>query len=218
MSVLPPVSSIGSLLSSRSCYSQTFLARFRSLSRRAMQLVNSVRQYTPIIKHCHIIHAIVSIQADAFDCATLYRTLFTTQFPLPDIGWQKISWMDVGCWAKRAHCQWTFDITRRVWHAAYEDISSPTRRPCIYSEIWQKYADKLTFIIISRHSGDGLPSPGANFHEIHLSPEDPKITAHSMVGDVNMFLKKGDHLSTASEDLQRAFLTQISLASAPLKN
>jgi len=39
-----------------------------------------------------------------------------------------------------------------------------------------------------------------------------------MVGDVNMFLKKGDHLSTASEDLQRAFLTQISLASAPLKN
>ena len=56
------------------------LTRFRSLSHRAMQLVNSVRQYTAIIKHCpNIIHAIVSIQGDAFDCRTLYRTLCTTR-------------------------------------------------------------------------------------------------------------------------------------------
>ena len=56
------------------------LTRFRSLNRRAMQLVNSVRQYAAIIKHCpNIIRAIVSIQADAFDCATLYRTLCTTR-------------------------------------------------------------------------------------------------------------------------------------------
>jgi len=90
MSVLPPVrlSVIIEILLQPNIPS---LTRFRSLSHRAMQLVNLVRQYTAIIKHCHIIHAIVSIQADAFDCATLYRALFTTQFPLPDTGWQEIS-------------------------------------------------------------------------------------------------------------------------------
>jgi hypothetical protein len=56
------------------------LTRFRCLNRHAMQLVNSVRQYTAIIKHCpNIIRAIVSIQADAFDCGTLYRTLCTSR-------------------------------------------------------------------------------------------------------------------------------------------
>ncbi|KAF8055628.1 hypothetical protein FPV67DRAFT_1567466 [Lyophyllum atratum] len=49
----------------------------RGLNCRAMELVNSVRQYITIIEHCpNIIRAIVSIQADAFDCGTLYRTLY----------------------------------------------------------------------------------------------------------------------------------------------
>ena len=79
----------------------------------------------------------------------------------------------------------------------------------IFTQTWQKYADKLTSI-----SGDGLLSLGAIFtRSIFLL----RIQRSQLVGDVNMF-KKGDHLSTASEDLQRAFLTQISLASAPLKN
>ncbi|KAG6896748.1 hypothetical protein C0993_008127 [Termitomyces sp. T159_Od127] len=56
------------------------LTRFRGLSRRTMELVNSVRQYTAIIEHCpNIIRAIVSIQADGFDCGTLYRTLCTSR-------------------------------------------------------------------------------------------------------------------------------------------
>jgi len=56
------------------------LTRFRGLNRHAMELVNSVHQYTAIIKHCpNIIRAIVSIQADAFDCSTLYRTLCTSR-------------------------------------------------------------------------------------------------------------------------------------------
>ena len=56
------------------------LTRFRMLNRRAMQLVNSIHQYAVIIEHCpNIIRAIVSIQADVFDCATLYRTLCTTR-------------------------------------------------------------------------------------------------------------------------------------------
>lgn len=56
------------------------LTRFRSLSCRAVQFVDSVRQYTAIIEHCpDILRAIVSIRADAFDCVTLYRALFTTQ-------------------------------------------------------------------------------------------------------------------------------------------
>ena len=56
------------------------LTRFRSLNHRAMEIVNSVHQYTAIIEHCpNIIRAIVSIQADGFDCGTLYRTLCTSQ-------------------------------------------------------------------------------------------------------------------------------------------
>ena len=47
---------------------------------RALQFVDPVRQYTAIIEHCpDILRAIVSIRADAFDCVTLYRALFTTQ-------------------------------------------------------------------------------------------------------------------------------------------
>ena len=50
------------------------LTRFCSLNRHTMKLVNSVRQYTPIIEHCpNIIRAIIGIQADVFDCSTLYR-------------------------------------------------------------------------------------------------------------------------------------------------
>jgi hypothetical protein len=56
------------------------LTRFRGLNRRTMELVNSVHQYTAIIEHCpNIVRAIVSIQADAFDCGTLYRTLCTSR-------------------------------------------------------------------------------------------------------------------------------------------
>ncbi|KAF1948854.1 hypothetical protein CC80DRAFT_583333 [Byssothecium circinans] len=45
------------------------LTRFRRVNRRAMELVDSVPQYDAIIKHCpNIIRAILSIQADAFDC------------------------------------------------------------------------------------------------------------------------------------------------------
>ena len=56
------------------------LTRFRCLSRRGMALVNALPQYTAILKHCpNIIRAIVSIQADGFDCGTLYRTLCTSQ-------------------------------------------------------------------------------------------------------------------------------------------
>lgn len=56
------------------------LTHFRRVNRRAMELVDSVPQYAALIKHCpNIIRAILSIQADAFDCATLFRTLSTTR-------------------------------------------------------------------------------------------------------------------------------------------
>ena len=56
------------------------LTRSRSSSCHAMQLVNSVRQYTAVIEHCpDIIRTIVSIQVDAFNCVTLYKTSRTTQ-------------------------------------------------------------------------------------------------------------------------------------------
>lgn len=56
------------------------LTRFRSVNRRAMELVDSVRQYVALIQHCpNIVRAIVSIQADSFDCGTLYQTLSTSR-------------------------------------------------------------------------------------------------------------------------------------------
>ncbi|KAF2871874.1 hypothetical protein BDV95DRAFT_492500 [Massariosphaeria phaeospora] len=56
------------------------LTRFRRVNRRAMQLVDSVPQYAAIIKHCpNIIRAILSLQADAFDCNALYATLITSR-------------------------------------------------------------------------------------------------------------------------------------------
>lgn len=57
-------------------------------------------------------------------------------------------------------------------------------------QTWQKDEDKLTFIILSRQAEDGLPIiDGHNTQDFHLSPEDPRITALPMVGDVNLFLK-----------------------------
>lgn len=56
------------------------LTGFRRVNRRAMELVDSIPQYAAIIKHCpDIIRAILSIQADAFDCRELYRVLSTTR-------------------------------------------------------------------------------------------------------------------------------------------
>ncbi|KAH7186525.1 hypothetical protein DER44DRAFT_188546 [Fusarium oxysporum] len=56
------------------------LTRFRRVNRRAMELVDSIPQYDAIVKHCpNIIRAILSIQADAFDCDVLYTTLSTTR-------------------------------------------------------------------------------------------------------------------------------------------
>ncbi|KAK4154289.1 hypothetical protein C8A00DRAFT_14591 [Chaetomidium leptoderma] len=56
------------------------LTHFRRVNRRAMELVDSVPQYAALVKHCpNIIRAILSIQAGAFDCDTLYSTLSTTR-------------------------------------------------------------------------------------------------------------------------------------------
>ena len=56
------------------------LTRFRRVNRRAMELVDSIPQYAAIVKHCpDVIRAILSIQADAFSCDRLYRTLSSTR-------------------------------------------------------------------------------------------------------------------------------------------
>jgi hypothetical protein len=45
-----------------------------------MDLVDSIPEYTAILRHCpNVIRAIVSIQADAFDCSMLYQALATRQ-------------------------------------------------------------------------------------------------------------------------------------------
>ncbi|KID93402.1 F-box domain, cyclin-like protein, partial [Metarhizium majus ARSEF 297] len=49
------------------------LTVFRRVNRRAMELVDSVPQYAAIIR------AILAVEADAFDCRVLYRTLSTSR-------------------------------------------------------------------------------------------------------------------------------------------
>ncbi|KAI1132348.1 hypothetical protein F5Y10DRAFT_231535 [Nemania abortiva] len=54
------------------------LTTFRRVNRRAMSLVNSLHQYSMVLKHCpNVIRAIISINANSFDCATLYKVLST---------------------------------------------------------------------------------------------------------------------------------------------
>lgn len=56
------------------------ITRFRRVNSLAMLLVDSVPKYAAIIKHCpNIIRAILSIQADGFNCNVLYATLSSTR-------------------------------------------------------------------------------------------------------------------------------------------
>lgn len=106
------------------------LTRFRSLNLRAMELVNSVHQYTAIIKHCpNIIRAIVSIQADAFDCDTLYRTLCTSRCSTCNrfgdhlylIDCRRICYL---CFTRRAEY---FPLTSREASKFFTPIAKPKR-------------------------------------------------------------------------------------------
>lgn len=52
------------------------LATLRRVNRRAMSLVNSLHWYKMVLKHCpNVLRAIISIDANSFDCHTLYVAL-----------------------------------------------------------------------------------------------------------------------------------------------
>ncbi|KAI1179970.1 hypothetical protein F4777DRAFT_355409 [Nemania sp. FL0916] len=60
------------------------LTTFHRVNRRAMELVDGLFYYKILVKHCpNIIRAILSVQADSFDCGTLYKTLSTEQCSSP---------------------------------------------------------------------------------------------------------------------------------------
>lgn len=62
------------------CVDLPSLTGFRRVNRRAMELVDSLPQYTSMVKHCpNIIRPILSIQADAYDCNVLFETLSSTR-------------------------------------------------------------------------------------------------------------------------------------------
>lgn len=57
-------------------------------------------------------------------------------------------------------------------------------------EKWQNDEDKLTFIILARQPEDRLPDDtDVQGLSASVYPEDPRIMALPMVGDVNLFLK-----------------------------
>ncbi|KAI1378882.1 hypothetical protein F4677DRAFT_412309 [Hypoxylon crocopeplum] len=54
------------------------LTRFRRVNHRAMDLIDSLRQYRMIYKHCaNVLRAVISVDA-TYTCKTLYETLSTT--------------------------------------------------------------------------------------------------------------------------------------------
>ena len=56
------------------------LTTFRRVNRRAMSLVDSLRQYRMILEHCpDVLRAIISFEAKHFDCMTLFQTLSTAK-------------------------------------------------------------------------------------------------------------------------------------------
>ncbi|KAH8589190.1 hypothetical protein B0O99DRAFT_692758 [Bisporella sp. PMI_857] len=56
------------------------LTAFRRVNRRAMSLVDSLHQYGTVLKHCpNVLRAIISIDANYFDCRSLYKTLSTSK-------------------------------------------------------------------------------------------------------------------------------------------
>ncbi|XXG96419.1 hypothetical protein Hte_002701 [Hypoxylon texense] len=56
------------------------LTTFRRVNCRAMSLVDSLRQYDMVFKHCpDVLRAIISINAKHFDCKTLYQALSTSK-------------------------------------------------------------------------------------------------------------------------------------------
>lgn len=56
------------------------LTNFRCINRRAMQLVDSLPQYRMVFKHCpNVLRAILSTNANSYDCRLLYNTLATTR-------------------------------------------------------------------------------------------------------------------------------------------
>ncbi|KAI0197061.1 hypothetical protein EV127DRAFT_465703 [Xylaria flabelliformis] len=56
------------------------LTAFRRVNHRAMLLVDSIYQYRMVLKHVpNVLRDIVSINARAFDCRTLYETLSSTK-------------------------------------------------------------------------------------------------------------------------------------------
>ncbi|PHH63083.1 hypothetical protein CDD81_6328 [Ophiocordyceps australis] len=55
------------------------LTNLRRVNRRAMDMVDSIPQYAKMLNHCpDIIRAATSMQANAYDCCTLFNTLSTT--------------------------------------------------------------------------------------------------------------------------------------------
>lgn len=72
LDMLPPEITISILLA----LDVPTLTTFRRVNRWAMGLVNSLHPYTMVLKHCpNVLRAIISINADSFDCHALYRVL-----------------------------------------------------------------------------------------------------------------------------------------------
>lgn len=56
------------------------LTTFQRVNRRAMSLIDSLHPYGIVLKHCpNVLCAIISIDANSFDCRTLYKTLSTNK-------------------------------------------------------------------------------------------------------------------------------------------
>ena len=107
------------------------LTDFRRVNRCAMQLVDGIRQYATIFKHCpDVIRTIVSIQARAFNLDTLYKTLSTSRCSTCKYPGDHLYLLD--CRRVCGHCLTRrveyFPITLRAASKALNSGSTPKRQ------------------------------------------------------------------------------------------
>ncbi|KAI0433108.1 hypothetical protein F5Y09DRAFT_329277 [Xylaria sp. FL1042] len=114
------------------------LTTFRRVNRRAMSLVNSLYQYSMVVKQCpNVLRAILSLNADSFDCRTLYETLSEEKCETCN---QFGSYLYLITCKRVCYICFTSEVDYRPYSAASAAKTTgisrkalPKRLPCVYS-------------------------------------------------------------------------------------
>ncbi|KAF8068004.1 hypothetical protein FPV67DRAFT_1494530 [Lyophyllum atratum] len=161
------------------------LTRFRGLNRRAMELVNSVHEYTTIIEHCpNIIRAVVSIQADGFDCCTLYRTLCTSRCFTCDRFGDHLYLIDCRrvcyfCFNQRAEY---FPLTSREASKFFTPVAGPRSKAKSSRKLLELAKPPSILSLPGQYCGAWFNRPGAGLRTKRVRLYDRRTVVQSLTG------------------------------------